>query len=83
MTPIRRDTNHDGDKGCAVLPVYDADGLRHGAFRRSTSQENPRDKILEVALPHPARETRPGMIAFCVRPAERDYNIPYFGKPVI
>jgi len=50
MTPIRRDTNHDGDKGCAVLPVYDADGLRHGAFRRSTSQENPRDKILEVAL---------------------------------
>jgi hypothetical protein len=71
MTPIRRATNHDGDEGYGVLPVYDANGLRHEAFRRSTSQENPSDKVLEVALPRPTRETRPGMIAFWVSPGDR------------
>src|SRR3954453_21734568 len=72
MTPIRRAIHHDGDRGMRRIAVYDANGLRHGTFRRSASQENPRDKILDVAHPHPARATCPGMNAFWVSPGDRD-----------
>jgi len=49
ITPATKDA-----AGCRLI---DADALRHGTFPRSTSQENPRDEILDVAHPHPARET--------------------------